>query len=194
MQANIVRRVLSSQPHIVLLPPEEVARPLRATPPGGAAAIVQKPLPAPALDRPVAEDRATRSGACRDGDARSRRWSPARCLAVRGGAPARSVAVTGIEPERYFQHRAAAGEDRGRRAAADARRTSWSAPSSRASSASTSATSCAITPASGRRATLTITGIVDLGNKARQPAQHLRLAAHRAEPARPDRRRLRAST
>ena len=42
-QTNIIRRVLSAQAHIVLLPPKEVARPLRAGPRIAEAAIVQKP-------------------------------------------------------------------------------------------------------------------------------------------------------
>jgi lipoprotein-releasing system permease protein len=40
-QANIIRRVLSAQAHIVLLPPQEIARPLRDD--AAEAAIVQKP-------------------------------------------------------------------------------------------------------------------------------------------------------
>jgi lipoprotein-releasing system permease protein len=43
MQANFIRRVLTSQAHIVLLPPQEVARPLMAAPQLGEAAAVQKP-------------------------------------------------------------------------------------------------------------------------------------------------------
>jgi len=42
--ANVTRRVLSAQAHIVLLPPKEVARPLRAAPGVAAAALVQKPF------------------------------------------------------------------------------------------------------------------------------------------------------
>lgn len=42
MQANIIRRSLLSQPHIVIQPAEELARPLRDTGREGEAAIVQK--------------------------------------------------------------------------------------------------------------------------------------------------------
>ncbi len=42
MQANIIRRSLLSQPHIVIQPAEEIARPLRAGDPLGETAVVQK--------------------------------------------------------------------------------------------------------------------------------------------------------
>ncbi|MGE5615293.1 MAG: ABC transporter permease [Bacillota bacterium] len=42
MQANIIRRSLLSQAHIVIQPAEEVARPLRKADPGGETPIVQK--------------------------------------------------------------------------------------------------------------------------------------------------------
>jgi len=44
LQANFIKRVLTSQPHIQLIPPDEVARPLREPAPGRVlAAIVQRP-------------------------------------------------------------------------------------------------------------------------------------------------------
>ena len=44
LQANFIKRVLTSQPHIQLIPPDEVARPLRPVAPGRVvAAIVQRP-------------------------------------------------------------------------------------------------------------------------------------------------------
>jgi len=97
-QANIVRRVLSSQPHIVLLPPPEAARPLRGD--VAEAAIVQKPLQRMrSIDQwqkiveelrmlgPVAAVAPLASG-------------PA--FAVRGEA-SRSVNLQGIEPPSYFR-------------------------------------------------------------------------------------------
>ena len=68
LQANFIRRVLTAQPHIQLLPPKEVARALgrgRRAPrarrgrdrPGAAAA--------PEVDRPVAGGRRRRSARCR---------------------------------------------------------------------------------------------------------------------------------
>lgn len=100
-QVNFIRRVLSSQPHIVLLPREEVALPQRLDLPGVTEdAVVQRPaqrlrsidqwqailaqlraMPEVATAAPVA------GGAA---------------LAVRGEV-GRSVTVAGIEPENWFQ-------------------------------------------------------------------------------------------
>ena len=45
LQANFLKRVLTSQPHIQLIPPDEVARPLRHSLPGQIVArIVQRPV------------------------------------------------------------------------------------------------------------------------------------------------------
>ena len=45
MQGNLVRRVLTAQAHIELLPPKEVARPQRSDEPGSREmAIIQQPL------------------------------------------------------------------------------------------------------------------------------------------------------
>src|SRR5687768_11555275 len=97
-QANIVRRVLSSQPHIVLLPAQEAARPLRGD--EAQAAIVQKPLQRlRSIDqwqkivdelralRPVAAVAPVASG-------------PG--FALRGEA-SRSINLQGIEPQSYFR-------------------------------------------------------------------------------------------
>ena len=43
IQANFLNRVLSAQAHLVLLPPDEVARPLRAAPGRVQDAVVQRP-------------------------------------------------------------------------------------------------------------------------------------------------------
>ena len=43
LQANFIKRVLTSQPHIQLIPPDEVARPLRNGSGIIPAAIVQRP-------------------------------------------------------------------------------------------------------------------------------------------------------
>jgi lipoprotein-releasing system permease protein len=98
MQTNFIRRVLSAQAHIVLLPPQEVARPLRRD--AAEAAIVQKPyqrmrsidqwqkimkevgaMPAVTAVSPMA------SGPV---------------LAQRGEAT-RAVSVLGVDPEQYFR-------------------------------------------------------------------------------------------
>ena len=104
MQANFVRRVLTAQPHIALLPPKQVARAL-GPPPGlspGAieAATVQPPLQRPrSLDQwqTVAGTIATLPGV--------RVVSPeaaGSALAVRGDA-SRAVNLTGIVPDRYYR-------------------------------------------------------------------------------------------
>ena len=43
LQANFIKRVLTSQPHIQLTPPDEIARPLRDAPGTIEGAIVQRP-------------------------------------------------------------------------------------------------------------------------------------------------------
>jgi len=158
-QANIVKRVLSSQPHIVLLPPQEVARPLR--PEVAQAAIVQKPLQRTrSIDQwqkiveelraqpPVAAVAPLASG-------------PA--FALRGEA-SRSVNLQGIEPQSYFRivplpEKVTAGAPRlgaqdvviGTDLAADLGVTVGDKLNLRV--------------ASGLSATLTVSGLVDLGSK-----------------------------
>ena len=158
-QANIVRRVLSSQPHIVLLPPPEAARPLRGD--VAEAAIVQKPLQRMrSIDQwqkiveelrmlgPVAAVAPLASG-------------PA--FAVRGEA-SRSVNLQGIEPPSYFRivplaEKIVAGTTRlgaqdvliGTDLGTDLGVTVGDKLNLRV--------------ASGRGATLTVSGVVDLGSK-----------------------------
>jgi lipoprotein-releasing system permease protein len=100
MQANIIRRSLLSQPHIVIQPAEEVARPLRGHEPAGETALVQKrsqrllsidqwqkvrdevrTLPGVKVVTPIVA-------------------GPA--FAVRGAAN-RSVSITGIEPDEFVR-------------------------------------------------------------------------------------------
>ena len=98
LQANFIRRVLTSQPHIQLIPPDEVARPLRRD--VIEAAIVQRPT-----QRLVSIDQwpkvraemaaipeITAVAATASGSA----------LAVRGDAT-RSVSITGMEPADYYR-------------------------------------------------------------------------------------------
>jgi lipoprotein-releasing system permease protein len=158
-QANIVKRVLSSQPHIVLLPPQEVARPLRGE--EAQAAIVQKPLQRTrSIDQwqkiveelraqpPVAAVAPLAAG-------------PA--FALRGEA-SRSVNLQGIEPQSYFRivplpEKVTAGAPRlgaqdlviGTDLAADLGVTVGDKLNLRV--------------ASGLSATLTVAGLVDLGSK-----------------------------
>ena len=77
LQANIIRRVLSAQAHIVLLPPQEVARPLRENEPGAIeSAIIQRPYQ---RVRSINGRRSPRNcSACRRW-LRCLRWPRARC-------------------------------------------------------------------------------------------------------------------
>ena len=160
-QANIIRRVLSSQAHVVLLPPKEVARPLRGALQEAQATIIQKPyqrvrsidqwqrileevahLPAVAAVSPMA------AGSV---------------LAVRGEAT-RAVTVMGVDAERYFRivplpEKVVAGIARlnaedivvGTELASDL--------------GVAVGDKLRIVPSTGQGPTLTITGIVDLGSK-----------------------------
>jgi len=100
LQSNFLRRVLSAQAHIVMLPPDEIARPLRAGPGVVQDAIVQRPaqrlrsidqwqtvLAQMAAMPQVAVATEVASGAA---------------LAVRGEA-SRSITLTGVRPEGYFR-------------------------------------------------------------------------------------------
>jgi lipoprotein-releasing system permease protein len=159
MQANFIRRVLSAQAHIVLLPPQEVARPLRQD--VAEAAIVQRPyqrvrsidqwqkimkevgaMPAVTAVSPMA------SGPV---------------LAQRGEAT-RAVSVLGVDPEQYFRiislpDKIVAGSARltasdiviGTELANDL--------------GVNVGDKLNISASTGAAATLTITGIVDLGSK-----------------------------
>jgi len=100
MQGNFVRRVLTTQPHIQLLPPKEVARPLRGAADALEGAIVQPPLQRlKSIDQwqaLMAQIRAlpevlvvspTATGSA---------------LVVRGDA-SRAISLVGIEPEQHFR-------------------------------------------------------------------------------------------
>ena len=161
-QANIVRRVLSAQAHIVLVPAQEVARPLRGADPGIAeAAIVQRPL-----QRIRSIDQWQRIlqevAALPEINAVSPMASGS-ALAQRGEA-ARSVTLQGVDAERYFRivplpEKIVSGQPR--LGAEDV------------IIGSDLATELGVrvgdklrlAVASGQAAILTISGIVDLGNK-----------------------------
>ena len=162
MRANFIRRVLSVQSHVVLLPAQEIARPLRATPQVAEAAIVQKPyqrvrsidqwqkiIAQVAHMREVATVSPMASGSV---------------LAVRGEA-VRAITVIGIEPDAYFSivplpEKIVAGGMRltsedivvGTELAADL--------------GVIAGDKLRITKGTGEGATLTISGIVDLGAKS----------------------------
>jgi lipoprotein-releasing system permease protein len=101
LQANFIKRVLTSQPHIQLVPPEDVARPLRAS-------TFQR-IAAPITQRPAQRVRSIDQWQ----KIRSQlsTWSEivtvsptmsASALAVRGAA-SRSITLTGIDPDVYFK-------------------------------------------------------------------------------------------
>ncbi|MEO7009428.1 MAG: ABC transporter permease [Caldimonas sp.] len=100
MQANFVRRVLTAQPHIQLLPPVEVTRPLGVGPGVVEGALVQPPLQRlKSIDQwqaLVAQVRALPG---------VRVVSPSAAgsaLVVRGDA-SRAISMVGIDPELYFR-------------------------------------------------------------------------------------------
>ena len=162
LQSNFIKRVLSSQAHIQLVPPEEMARPLRFTGSGVVAA--------PIIQRPAQRTRSIDQWQQIDWQLRS--WpeistvSPTMStsvLAVRGDS-SRSISLTGIDPAVYFQivhlpDYLVAGQAR---VLADdiligtelARQLGVAVGDK-----------IRVTPASGSSRTLTISGIFDLGNR-----------------------------
>ncbi|HEY6863294.1 MAG TPA: ABC transporter permease, partial [Burkholderiales bacterium] len=97
-QANIIHRVLSAQAHISLLPPKEVARPLRGD--VAEAAIVQKPFQ---RVRPIDQwQRILQQVAAMPAVTAVSPMAAGSLLAVRGEAT-RAVTVQGVEPALYFR-------------------------------------------------------------------------------------------
>jgi lipoprotein-releasing system permease protein len=101
LQANFLKRVLTSQPHIQLIPPDEVARPLRRAKSGQ--------IIIPIVQRPVQRIRSIDQW--QKFSAELSAWpaitnvSPTMsgsALAVRGDA-SRSITLTGIDPDVYFR-------------------------------------------------------------------------------------------
>ena len=161
LQANFIRRVLSAQPHIQLLPPQEVVRPLGVG--GGAveSAIVQPPLQRlKSIDqwqKVVIEIRTTPQVAV---------VSPAAigsALVVRGDA-SRAISVVGIDPELYFR----IVDVPGKIVQGSARLTGSDILIGTDLASDVGASvgdKLRVTAASGANNTLTIAGIFDLGNK-----------------------------
>ncbi len=101
LEANFLKRVLTSQPHIQLVPPDEVARPLRRYPSGDVVATIYQ-RPAQRIRSLDQWQAVTRQLA---------QWpeivtiSPvvsASGLAIKGAA-SRSIALLGIDPAVYFK-------------------------------------------------------------------------------------------
>jgi lipoprotein-releasing system permease protein len=99
MQANLIKRVLTSQPQIQLIPPDQVARPLRGGGPAFEDAAIQRPAQRivsidqwPKIrDELRAMPEITAVSPTMSGSA----------LAVRGDA-SRAISLAGIEPVTYF--------------------------------------------------------------------------------------------
>ena len=101
LQANFIRRVLTSQPHIQIIPPDEIARPLRPPEEGVIlAATVQRPTQ---RLRSIDQWQSITANLMLRPDVTY--VSPnlsASALAVRGDA-SRSISMTGVDPLVYFK-------------------------------------------------------------------------------------------
>jgi lipoprotein-releasing system permease protein len=100
MQANFIRRVLTSQAHIVLLPPQEVARPLYGAPGVAEAPVIQRPY-----QRIRSIDQWQKIMAELEANASITAVSPmvsGPVLASRGEA-SRAVTAMGVDPDRYYR-------------------------------------------------------------------------------------------
>jgi len=100
LQTNLIKRVLTSQPHIQIIPPDEVSRPLRVS----MAGVTQ----APVVQQPTQRLRSIDQWqhlvlelSKRADITNSTPTVSAAALAVRGDAT-RSISMTGIDPEVYF--------------------------------------------------------------------------------------------
>jgi lipoprotein-releasing system permease protein len=159
-QTNIIHRVLSAQAHIVLLPPKEVARPLRDD--VAEAAIVQKPFQ---RVRPIDQwQKVMKQVAAMPAVTAVSPMASGSLLAVRGEAT-RAVTVQGVDSDLYFRivplpEKIVAGRARlgaedvvvGTELAGDL--------------GVTVGDKLRIVKSTGEGATLTITGLVDLGSKS----------------------------
>ena len=162
LQANFVKRVLTGQAHIQLLPPKEVARALRgADPQTIEGSIVQSPL-----QRLKSIDQWQSVSAQIKALPEVNVVSPAvngSALVVRGDA-SRAISVIGIEPELYF--RIVPMPEKIVRGSARVTVNDILIGTELASDLGVSVgDKLRVTAANGSANTLTITGIFDLGNK-----------------------------
>ena len=100
LQTNFIKRVLTSQPHIQIIPPDEVSRPLRSA----VAGITQAPTVQQPTQRLRSIDQWQRIVLELSKRADITNITPtvsAAALAVRGDAT-RSISMTGIDPDVYF--------------------------------------------------------------------------------------------
>lgn len=100
LQANFIKRVLTSQAHIQIIPPDEVARPLRRGASLLEGAIIQRPSQRIlSIDQWQTVRTALKA---RTDVVTVAPTASGSALAIRGDA-ARSITLTGMEPELYFQ-------------------------------------------------------------------------------------------
>jgi lipoprotein-releasing system permease protein len=161
LQANFVRRVLTGQPHIQLVPPKEVARPLRPDGQPAVGVVLQAPL-----QRLKGIDQWQSVSAVLRGLPEVVDVSPALAgsmLAVRGDA-SRAISATGIDPQLYY--RIIPLPDKMVAGTADISSTDILVGTELASDLGIAVgDKLRITSANGGDAVLTVAGIFDLGNK-----------------------------
>lgn len=172
LQANFIKRVLTSQPQIQLLAPDQVARPLR-----GGTGEIETPIIQRPTQRVISIDQWQKIQDQMRANSQIVTVSPTvsgSALAIRGDA-SRSITLTGMDPALYFQivrlpDYIVAGEPRlmsddiiiGTELAKDL--------------GATVGDKLNVQAASGSNRILTITGIVDLGSKgANQRAAYVLL-------------------
>ncbi|WP_061024838.1 FtsX-like permease family protein [Bradyrhizobium sp. CCH5-F6] len=162
LQANFIKRVLTSQPQIQLLAPDQVARPLRNAPGEIEDAAVQRPS-----QRVISIDQWPKIRAQMQAMPEVVAVSPTilgSVLAIRGDA-SRSVNLSGVEPDSYFKIVRVPDYI----VAGDARLTSEDVIIGIELARDLGATvgdKLNIRAASGATRVLTISGLVDLGNKS----------------------------
>ena len=165
LQANFIRRVLSAQAHIQLLPPKEVARPLRVDS-TAAVGVIEGAIIQPPLQRLKSIDQwqavATQIRAMPEVTAVSS-VAGGSALAVRGSA-SRAISVAGIEPASYY--RIVNIDQKIVRGNAQLKATDILIGTEMASDLGVDiGDKLRVTTASGAASALTVLGIFDLGNK-----------------------------
>ncbi|MFO1151103.1 MAG: ABC transporter permease [Alsobacter sp.] len=161
LQANFIKRVLTSQPHIQLLPPDEIARPLRGGENEVEAATVQRPTQRVLSIDQWQSIRAEVAG--RPGVAVVAPTATGSALAVRGGA-SHSVSITGMDPELWFSIVRVPDYLVDGQAKLDSDDILVGTELAKDLGASTG-DKLNLTTASGRGRVMTIAGIFDMGNK-----------------------------
>lgn len=173
LQANFVRRALTGQPHIQLLPPKEVVRPLRGgdgDAGGNAAGGAPAALPGPIVQAPLQRLKSIDQWQAVASQIRALPEvlvvAPVvggSALVLRGDA-SRSISVTGMEPESYF--RIVPMHEKVVRGSARVTGSDILIGTELASDLGVGVgDKLRVTAASGSANTLTITGVFDLGSK-----------------------------